>query len=83
MRWDAVILNIDKNIKSIKDIPKGWMPVSLGTIDEIKQKINETIPSIIWKENTWGQFRGDGFCLEANLHEKDGVTSLSFNIYGG
>jgi hypothetical protein len=83
MSWDIFAQDLPRDAKSIKDIPEGFLPASIGERSAIIAKIKEVVPSADFSEPSWGLIDGDGWFIEVNIGESEICRGFAFHVRGG
>ena len=88
MSWDVCVIKAD-GYRSINDLPTGFEPAPLGSIDQIKEKLKKVYPTVVWSSpnsdcGSWGTYenRGEGYSIEFNLGKKNPVGSIMLHVRG-
>jgi len=73
MSWDVCVIRAD-GYRSISELPKDFEPSPLGSIDQVKQALSKTYPTIVWSSSNsdyglWGTYedKGEGYSIEFSL----------------
>lgn len=88
MSWDVCLIKAE-GYRSINDLPNGFQPSPLGSIDQVKEKLTKAYPTIVWSEpgsdhGLWGTFEdhSEGYSIEFSLGKKNTVDSLMLHVRG-
>lgn len=88
MSWDVCVIKAD-GYRSMSDLPTGFEPAPLGSIDLVKEKLAKVYPTIVWSGpnsdyGTWGTYENKiaGYSIEFNLGKKDAVGSIMLHVRG-
>jgi hypothetical protein len=52
-------------------MPDDWQGTSMGTLAEVRARINACIPGVDWSDPSWGVYDGDGFSYEFNIGSEE------------
>jgi hypothetical protein len=68
--------------KTVSDIPKDFKPRSIGTSDEIVEKIRRVVPYADFSDVEWGVIEGPTYSIEVNIRKAESVQSLALHVRG-
>jgi hypothetical protein len=84
MSWDIFVQDIPKGIKSVQEIPDGWMPEGgIAVRDEVLRVIREVLPTANLSNPAWITIDDPDCCMEISLDEKERVDSFAFFVRFG
>jgi hypothetical protein len=67
MSRDLLIMNLERPLVPLKELPKDFLPLPMGTVEEVRQRIIECIPELDWIEPTRAELKADGFYMIINM----------------
>jgi hypothetical protein len=83
MSWDIFVQDLPRDAQTVKDIPKGFVPASLGQRSTIIAKMKEVVPSADFSDPSWGVIDGDGWSIEVNVGKREECRGFAFHVRGG
>ncbi len=83
MSWDVIFYAANETPPPVAEMPDTWRGDSLGSLAEIRSKIDECIPEVDWSDPVWGIFDGDGFSYEFNIGRDEPCASVMVHVRGG
>lgn len=73
----------------MKDLPNGFEPSPLGSIDKVKERLTKVYPTVVWSMphadyGSWGTYqdKGEGYSIEFSLGKKNPVESIMLHVRG-
>jgi len=81
--WDIFVQDLPKDAKSIAEVPKDFVPGSVGARSEIIAKISEVVPDADFSNPAWGRIDDRSWSIEVNLGEATDVRGFTFHVRGG
>ena len=60
-----------------------YRPPSLGSCDEVRDRISAHLPGIDWTEPNWGKYAGEGFTFEFGVGPEEPVDCVAVYVRGG
>jgi hypothetical protein len=82
MSWDVSLFPAEGAPAPGKEIPEDWSPAPLGTAAEVRSRIADVLPAVVWDDKGWGTLEGTGWSIEFNFGRKDPVESVMLHIRG-
>jgi hypothetical protein len=89
MSWDVCLFKAD-GYRSITELPKGFEPLPLGSMVQVKEKVAHVYPTVVWSEpnssyGLWGSYedKSEGYSIEFQLGKKDAVEAVTLHVRGG
>lgn len=83
MSWDVLLHAADEPPPPVAEMPENWRGKNLGTLSEVRAKIDACIAKVDWSDPTWGIFDGDGFSYEFNTGSDEPCDSVMVHVRGG
>ncbi len=84
MSWDVLVYACDSPPESMGDLPDDWQPPHLGSVDEVRGRIADSLPDVDWSSPDWGTLKGDGFSFEFSLASKASLLDcFMVHVRGG
>jgi hypothetical protein len=82
MSWDIIVMNLPPGLKSVKDLPRDFVPAPLGKRSDIIAKISAIFPESDFSDPTWGILRVPGCAIEFSMGEDETVDSFAMHVRG-
>lgn len=82
MSWIVTLLKFPSEIKTLDDIPPGFMPEPLGSRNEVLSLLAQLFPDANLSDPTWVTLDRDEYVIEFMVGDKDPVMSLGFRPHG-
>jgi hypothetical protein len=82
MSWDVLLLATHEPPPPVAEMPKSWRGEPLGTLADVREKIDNCIVGVDWSDPTWGMFDGDGYSYEFNTGTEEPCDSVMIHVRG-
>ncbi len=89
MSWDVCVIKAD-GYCSMNDLPQGFVPAPMGSMDQVKEKLTKAYPTVVWSSpnsdyGLWGTYqdKNEGHSIEFSLGKNDPVESIMLHLRGG
>ena len=83
MSWDISVFAASDPPPPVDSMPDDWRAQVLGTRQEVRDQISQSIPDTDWTDPRWGSFAGDGFSFEFNIGSEEPSTGFMIHVRGG
>ncbi len=82
MSWDIFIQHLPSSALTVEDIPDDFMPLALGSRDEVVRTILNVFPESNASDPTWITLVTPHYSIDFGLGCDDPVMSLSLHVGG-
>jgi len=82
MSWDVFAQDLPADARTVDDIPRDFVPGSIGARSEIIRKIKEVVPFADFSNPAWGNIEGEGFSIEVSTSDDEEVECVAFFVRG-
>jgi hypothetical protein len=83
MSYDIFVQDIPSSAQHVNDIPKDFVPQSIGHRSEIIAVITAVAPEISFSDPSWGIIKGGGWSIEVSLGREEEMSGFAFHLRGG
>lgn len=83
MSWDVLLHAADEPPPPVAQMPDDWRGAPMGTLAEVRAKIDACIPGVDWSDPSWGVFGGDGFSYEFSIGSDEPCGHAMVHVRGG
>jgi len=82
MSWDIFVQHLPSSALTVDDIPDDFMPLPLGSRDEVVRAILNVFPESNASDPTWLTLETPHYLIDFGLGTDDPVMSLSLHVSG-
>jgi hypothetical protein len=83
MSWDIFAQDLPTDAHHVSEIPDDFEPRAIGNRSTIAARIREILPTIQFRDSSWGTVDEPGCSMEIDLGSSEIATSVAFHVYGG
>ena len=83
MSWDVLFLNAAQPPPRVSEMPENWEGDSLGTPEEVRERISAVLPETDWADPAWGVLDSDTFSYEFSVGSESPCTGFMVHVRGG
>lgn len=83
MSWDVLLHAAHEPPPPVAEMPDDWQGDLLGTLEEVRAKIDASISGVDWSDPSWGIYNGDGYSFEFNIGDEEPCDSVMVHVRGG
>jgi hypothetical protein len=83
MSWDILIQNFPQGAVTPEDIPEDFQPHTLGSRDDVIQRISTIIPEVDFADPSWGILETTEAVIEFNIGDEEDCDSIMLHVRGG
>jgi hypothetical protein len=78
--WDVSIHKFPRLYRSVADIPRDEVPLSLGSRAFVHELVRMEFPGTDWSDPAWGQWSSADGSIDFNLGSDDPATGLMLHV---
>lgn len=82
MSWDVLVFDYEGNPPSTDGEEEETPPRPLGSLAEVRSRIDARWPGVSWSTANGGRFEGNGYAIEIGLGDADPVEAIMLHIHG-
>lgn len=83
MSWDVLLHAAKAPPPPVAEMPDTWRGEPMGSLAEVRAKIDASVPHVTWSEPSWGIYSGDGYSYEFNIGSDEPCEHFMVHIRGG
>jgi hypothetical protein len=83
MSWDVSVFAARVVPPPLASMPADFQLESLGTCQDVRDRISSSLPQTDWTDRAWGRFEGRGFTYEFNIATDEPNTGFMIHVRGG
>ena len=83
MTWDVLLQRVPEGLASLDDMPDHFRPPSLGSAQEVAERLRAALPGVDFSDPVRGKLRGEGFEIELEVGADEACRSVMLHVRGG
>jgi hypothetical protein len=83
MSWAVYAMRTPGGVRRLEDMPDGYAPPSLGTADEVIERIRTAVPDADASDPRWLRLNGPDHSVEVTVGKGVQVHDVTFYIHDG
>jgi hypothetical protein len=81
--WNVLLMELPAEARTVKDVPQGFSPKSLGRRDAVIARLCKYLPSTEFSEPTWGTLDAGNYSILFDLGDEIEVDTVTLHVEGG
>lgn len=83
MSWDVMVFDFGGNRKPLEEMTEDDRPRTIGSVADVRAKIDAHLPGVDWSDPTRGIYIGEGFSFGFNVGDKPETEGFMVLVRGG